>query len=156
MSERSGIHLTGADSGWPVAATAEADPKKTGDLGGDDGNPHADSVANGIVTTSTSTNEVQTVTVDATSGTYKLAFMGRETAAIAENASAATVKAALELGTNLNEGDITVTGSAGGPYTITFVGPDYANKNVDALVATSIDLAGGTGVSVATTTGGSP
>lgn len=38
---RSGIHLTGEDSGWPVAAEPEDDPKKDGT--GDD--PHDQAVA---------------------------------------------------------------------------------------------------------------
>lgn len=151
MAERSGIHLTGLDSGWPVGAAAEASPKKTGAYQGDAGNPHANAVAGGVVTTSTSTNEVQTLTVDATSGGYTLAFNGRITAAIPENSTAAVVKAAINLATELGPNDINVTGSAGGPYTITFVGPDYANKNVPALVAASVNLAGGTATAVITT-----
>ena len=50
--ERSGVHITAADSGWPVgtAATAEPDPKKDGE-GGPGGLERAVSVANGSITT---------------------------------------------------------------------------------------------------------
>src|SRR5262245_49238019 len=131
MAERSGIHITGVDSGWPVASSSEAQPHKDGT--GADSHPHADSVAGGVVTTSTSANEVQTVTVDATSGTFKLTYNGRQTGAIAEGATAAAVEAAIIAGTELTDADIAVTGPAGGPFTITFSGPEVAHKNVTAF-----------------------
>lgn len=100
-------------------------------------------------------NEVQSITVDATSGTYTISFGGETTAAIAEAATAAAVQAALEALTVFNPGDITVTGSAGGPYTLTF-GGQYAGTNVAQVTADSIDLAGGAGtVTPATVTPGS-
>ena len=88
------------------------------------------------------TNEVQTLTVDATSGTYTLTFDGETTAAIAEAATAAAVQSALEALSNINAGDVVVAGSAGGPYTITFTG-QYAGVNVPLITATDVDLAGG-------------
>lgn len=48
MSERSGIHLTGADSGWPVSSDREADPHKRGD--GLDRAPRAKLIVNGLTT----------------------------------------------------------------------------------------------------------
>jgi len=63
---------------------------------------------------------VQTLTIDATGGTFTLAYKGSApTSAIAENAAAATVQTALEGLTTIGTGNVTVTGSAGGPYTIT-------------------------------------
>ena len=49
---KSGIHLTGQDSGWPVATasdTDEAEPKKPGD--GTDGKDKAQSISGVTVTT---------------------------------------------------------------------------------------------------------
>lgn len=99
-------------------------------------------------------NEVQTLTVDATGGTFTLTFDGETTAAIAENASAATVQAALEALSNLQPGDVTVTGSAGGPWTITF-GGTRAQTNVPAITTDAGSLTGGAGTAViATSTAG--
>ncbi|MEU6979578.1 hypothetical protein [Streptomyces sp. NPDC046371] len=102
------------------------------------------------------TNEVQSVTVTGapTGGTFTLTYSGQTTAAIAYNATAAAVQSALEALSNVNPGDIVVTGNAGGPYTLTF-GGQYLGDNVAQLTATA-SLTGGTtpGVTVATTTGG--
>lgn len=69
-------------------------------------------------------NEVQTVELvpPAISGNFTLTFAGQTTANIAYNASAATVQAALEGLSNIGVGDVAVTGSAGGPWTVTFQG----------------------------------
>ncbi len=102
------------------------------------------------------TSEVQTVTITGspTGGTFTLTFDGATTAAIAYNAAASAVQAALEALPNITAGDVTVTGSAGGPYTITFAG-QYTGTNVGALTATG-SLTGGSSpaVGIATTTGG--
>lgn len=102
------------------------------------------------------TNEVQTATVTGgpTGGTFTLTFSGQTTAAIAYNASAATVQSALVALSNVAPGDITVTGATGGPYTLTFGGA-YLGDNVASLTATAT-LTGGTtpGVTIATTTAG--
>jgi hypothetical protein len=102
------------------------------------------------------TNEVQTVTITGgpTGGTFTLTFSGQTTAAIAYNATAAQVQTALEALSNVNPGDVTVTGNAGGPYTVTF-GGQYLGDNVTQMTATA-SLTGGTtpGVTVATTTAG--
>jgi YD repeat-containing protein len=67
-----------------------------------------------------SADEVQVVTVsDATGGTFDLSF-GGQTATLDHDSTAAEVETALE---NLSTIDnVTVTGNAGGPYTITFIG----------------------------------
>lgn len=102
------------------------------------------------------TNEVQTATITGspTGGTFTLTFSGQTTAAIAYNATAAQVQTALEALSNVNPGDVTVTGNAGGPYTITF-GGQYLGDNVPSITATA-SLTGGTtpGVTMATTTAG--
>jgi hypothetical protein len=94
-----------------------------------------------------SPSEVQTLTVDGNAGTYKITFDGEQTAAIAFNATAAAVQAALEALSNVNPGDVVVTGgvgAAGGgtPYTLTF-GGRYLGQNVPAITAQDVDLAGG-------------
>jgi RHS repeat-associated protein len=87
-------------------------------------------------------DEVQTVTVNnATGGVFRLAFMGQTTAPIAYNASAATVETALE---SLNSVDnVNVTGSAGGPWTITFAG-SHAGYNVSTITGDASMLTNGT------------
>lgn len=105
---------------------------------------------NAILQTDTGTNEVQTLTIDATGGTFALTFEGLTTTAIAEAATAATVQAALEALNNVDPGDVTVTGSAGGPYTITW-GGQYYKTDVEAIVTDPALLTGGTGTAVITT-----
>lgn len=97
-------------------------------------------------------NEVQTATQGGSGLTsFTLTFDGETTGSIAQAATGATVQTALEALSNINSGDVTVTGAAGGPYTITF-GGQYAGTNIPALTATPT---GGSGtVTIATTTGG--
>lgn len=100
-------------------------------------------------------NEVQTVTVDATGGTFTLTFKDQTTAAIAENASAAVVQAALRALSRIGSDGATVTGSAGGPYTVEFTGR-HGRKDVPLMTANDDLLTGGAGtVTVAETTKGS-
>jgi hypothetical protein len=102
------------------------------------------------------TNEVQTVTITGgpTGGTFTLTYSGQTTAAIAYNATAAAVQTALEALSNVNPGDMAVTGNAGGPYTVTF-GGQYLGDNVAQMTATA-SFTGGTSpaVTVTTTTAG--
>lgn len=104
-----------------------------------------------------SANEVQllTITGSPTGGTWTATFQGATTAAIAYNATAATVQSALEALTTIEPGDVTVTGSAGGPYTVTFTGR-FAGQDVAAMTASGASLTGGTspGVTPSTTTAG--
>jgi len=141
--EKAGIHLTGADSGWPVAAATEPPYVKDGDgndgIGNDD-NPHVSSVAGGIVTDEDSQNEIQTLTVTAptASGTWKPTTAS---AAVARGASATVVQTALEA--VFGVGNVTVGRSGSGPwvYTITFGGA-LTDTDIDALVPVDVDLAG--------------
>lgn len=102
------------------------------------------------------TNEVQTLTVTGgpTGGTFTVTFDSQTTAAIAYNATAAVVQAALEGLSNVNPGDVAVTGDAGGPYAVTF-GGQYLGENVASLTTTE-SFTGGTtpDITVATTTAG--
>ena len=65
---------------------------------------------------------VHLVTVTATGGTFTLTFNAATTTAIAEAATAATVQAALVALASVGASNVTVTGSAGGPFTVTFTG----------------------------------
>lgn len=105
------------------------------------------------------TNEVQTVTITGTpeGGTFTLTYSGQTTASIAYNAPATganSVQTRLTALSNVGTGNVVVTGSAGGPYAVTFQG-DLANTNVAQMTATASLTGGSTpGVTVATQTGG--
>lgn len=99
-------------------------------------------------------NEAQTINLGAASaGTVTIGVDGETTAAIAFNATAAAAQTALELLSNVDPGDIVVTG---GPLpdtiTLTFAAR-YAGLNVAQVTVTPSGLTGGT-VTVATTTAG--
>ncbi|MDE1673857.1 hypothetical protein [Nocardia gipuzkoensis] len=101
-------------------------------------------------------NEVQTVTITGspTGGTWTLTFQGSTTTAIAHNAAAAAVQSALQALSTIGTGNATVTGSASGPYTVTFTG-DLAQLNLPLMTAADA-LTGGTSpeVTVAETQAG--
>ena len=103
----------------------------------------------------TGTNEVQTVTITGapTGGSFQLTFSGQQTAAIAYNATAATVQAELEALSNINVGDILVGGGPGPgtPYTVAFVGGNWVAENVTQMTA-SHTFTGGTTPAIAVTT----
>ena len=95
-------------------------------------------------------NEQQTVTLTGTpsGGTFTITFDGQTTSAIAYNASAATVEAALEALSNITAGDVDVTGSAGGPWTVDFVN-GMAAANQPQMTANGASLTGGSGQALA-------
>lgn len=101
------------------------------------------------------TNEVQTVTITGspTGGTVTLALDGETTAAIAYNANAAAVQAALEALSNVDAGDVTVTGGPGPgtPWVVTF-GGQYAGTNMPQMTASGASLTGGSSPAIAVTT----
>jgi hypothetical protein len=95
------------------------------------------------VTAIAGTNEIQTVTLNAaTGGTFTLTYAGQTTSAIAWNAAASVVQTALEALSNIAPGDVVVTGSAGGPYTLTF-GGTLASTNVATLTSNAASLTSG-------------
>lgn len=112
-------------------------------------------VLGGDLITDTGTAEVQTVTITGgpTGGNFTLTYAGQTTATIVYNAAAAAVQSALEALSNLVPGDVVVTGSAGGPYTVTF---NVSLGNVAQMTADGSGLTGGTApaVGVVTTTPG--
>jgi hypothetical protein len=93
------------------------------------------------VTATGGSNEVQTLTAaDAIYGTYTITYSGQTTSAIAYNANAATVQAALEALSNLAPGDVVVTGtSIVTGLTLTF-GGTLAGDDVDQITATVTGL----------------
>lgn len=100
------------------------------------------------------TAEVQTINLGAaTAGTITIGFDGQTTASIAYNATAATVQTALEALSNVDAGDIAVSGGPlPGTISISVAG-QYLGTDVPAVTVTPSGLTGGT-VTVATTTQG--
>jgi trimeric autotransporter adhesin len=88
-------------------------------------------------------NEVQTITLGGppTGGTFTLTFGANTTGNIAYNASAATVEGDLQGLASIGLGNATVTGSAGGPWQVTFVS-GLAATNVAAITGNGDNLTG--------------
>lgn len=99
--------------------------------------------------TAQNSNKVWTVTVDATSGNFTITFEGQTTASILENETAANVQTALEALSTVDAGDLIVTGSAGGPWTIEARGA-YLGLSTPVMTVSDVDLAGGAGESITT------
>lgn len=102
------------------------------------------------------TDEIQTVTIGggASGGTFLLIWSGQTTGTIAWNATAAVVQAALEALSNIGTGNVSVSGSAGGPWSVTFLG----TLGVTDVAAMTYNLSGLTGgvptITIATPTPG--
>lgn len=107
------------------------------------------------------TDEVQTLTIDATGGTFKLKFDGHTTAAISWSSTNNTLRdnvdAALEALPNIGTGGVTVavgTMTAGvGTLTITF-GGNLAKMAVPTITVANNSLTGTATLSIAETTPG--
>lgn len=97
-----------------------------------------------VMTTAGNVSEVQTATISGTpaGGTFTLSYKGYTTAGIAYNATGATVQTALQNLTSMGT-NVTVSGSAGGPYVMTFTNA-YANQAVPLIVPNSSGFTGGT------------
>lgn len=98
-------------------------------------------------------NETQEVEVSgATGGTFTLTFDTQTTAAIAFDAAASAVQTALEALTNIEPGDVGVTGGPlnTAPVAVTFKG-QYAGVDVPAMTATGSLTGTGAAVTVTTT-----
>ena len=97
-----------------------------------------------FVVTAANSNEQQNVTITgATGGNFTLTFDTQTTANILYNASATDVKDALELLTNIDAGDVVVTGSVGGPWLVEFRG-QYLDTDMVLMTANDVDLTGTT------------
>lgn len=101
------------------------------------------------------TNEVQTLTITATAGNYKLDVDMRgsvqRTANIAFNANAAAITSAIVALPNVEPGDVVVTG-ASSPFTVT-IQSERGNTGQIAVAPGSPDVTGGTVVTGTTTQG---
>lgn len=98
------------------------------------------------------TSQVNTVTITGTptGGNFTITVNGVTSGTIAYNAAAATVQSTLEAMSNIATGDVTVSGSAGGPYTLTW-GGSYAGVAV-TVSSSGAGLTGGTTPAATTTT----
>lgn len=98
------------------------------------------------------TNEVQTVAVTGSpaGGTFKLKFNNKISGAIAHNADAATVQAALEALATIGSGNVAASGTLAGGMTITFQA-DLGRMPVPALILAENSLTGGTSPNVTVT-----
>jgi hypothetical protein len=88
--------------------------------------------------------EVHTITVDATAGTWTITREGEITAAIAFNATAAAVQTAINGLPAVNPGDVVVTGGPGGggggtPYVLTY----SSTEDVPNVTVQDVNLTGG-------------
>ena len=107
-----------------------------------------------VISAQCTCNELQLIIITGSppSGTYTLTFDGQTTTAIAYNATAGTVRSALEALSNINVGDVIVTG---GPHPDTAIQVEftgqYANTDVSEMTATS-SLTGGTSPAIVITT----
>ncbi|MGW6699640.1 hypothetical protein [Nocardia sp. NPDC055049] len=92
-------------------------------------------------------HEAQLVSIvgTATAGTFKLSYLGDPTGTIAYNATNSTVQSALEA--VLGTGNVTVTGTAGGPWTVNLIG-DFLGEANSLLEADFALLTGATGMTV--------
>lgn len=112
----------------------------------------------------TATNDVQTLTLTGSptggtftlTGTNPLSGLNFTSATIANDASAATLQTELRKVANFGPSGVTVTGSAGGPWTLTFAGGGLSGVPIPILVLGTNALTGGTAPSLTiahTTTG---
>jgi hypothetical protein len=119
----------------PVFAPETPSPILTGDASFDVALYNLPAI--GVETTingSSSVNEVQKILLlNASGGTFKLAFGGHETSDIAFGADASAVEQALEDLVGIGSGNVTVA-KAGDVYTVSFQGA-LANTNVAKLIA---------------------
>lgn len=101
---------------------------------------------------SNGTDEVLTITVTGTptGGTYKLKHESFLTASIAYNAAATAVQTALRNLPSVGGTNLTVSGSDGGPYTVTGAS-EFAKKALAAITLGVNALTGGTSPSVTIT-----
>ena len=109
-----------------------------------------------LVVGSAAVNEQQLITLTgATGGTFSLAYEGQGTPGLPFNDTAADVQAKLQALSTIGVNNLTVTGSAGGPFTATGAGA-LAGTPLPLLAANSPALLGSTIVAQGLTTTQSP
>jgi hypothetical protein len=84
-------------------------------------------------------NELQRVTNPVPGSALTLTYSGQRTALIPANATSGQVQAALEALSNINPGDVAVSGAAGGPWNIEFIGP-LADQDVVAIAINDLEI----------------
>jgi hypothetical protein len=103
-------------------------------------------------------NEIQKVSASASAGSFALRYRNtfnegkgaeQTTGAIAFDASAAEMQAALEGLESFAPGDLAVTGAAGGPWTVELTG-GFADIEIAPFEIANSSLSGGTGATVQT------
>jgi hypothetical protein len=77
-------------------------------------------------------------------GNFTLTYKAQTTGNIVYTASAATVQTALEGLSTLGVGNVTVTGSAGGPYSVVLPQTGTLGQDVTAMTGSGVGLTGGT------------
>ncbi|HYP55762.1 MAG TPA: hypothetical protein VEQ41_05595 [Solirubrobacterales bacterium] len=90
-------------------------------------------------------NEIQEVAVDATGGSFALDYaldFGEATGSISHDATATTVRSAFEEHLSIEPGDVAVTGPAGGPWAVEFVGR-WADVDIPSPALEAHSLSGG-------------
>lgn len=83
-------------------------------------------------------NETQTVTIGSRPCPFYLIFDGDMTAELSEESTASEVESALESLSGIGSGSVSVSGSAGGPFTVEFTG-SLAATPLDAMTSASAD-----------------
>lgn len=99
-------------------------------------------------------NEIQTITMTATSGTFTVTFGGQETDDLDWNAAASDLQTALEALDNIVPGDVIVTKSLG-VFSVEFAG-NYRQMDVDPITLDITSLTGGTATVTELTKGVEP
>lgn len=101
-------------------------------------------------------NEVQTIAVDASGGTFTLSFAGQTTSAIPASATSASVQSDLDALSTIGGagGSVTVTGGPGRahPYVVTFGGA-LADRNVEQMTVEDASLTFSVGDTLTCTSG---
>lgn len=102
-------------------------------------------------------NEVQKIAIQGTAsgGTFTLTYAGQTTSAIAYNASAATIDTALEALSNIGSGDVSATGSAGGPWLVEFTSALAGGDRAQITATSSLTGSAASNVTITTTTASS-
>lgn len=97
-------------------------------------------------------NEIQSLTIDAESGTFTLTFDGQTAAGLAFDIGASALQTALESLSNIDPGDVQVTGGPGAtsPLLVEFTGT-LAGANQPAMTTNAAGLSGGAATAVVAT-----
>lgn len=142
--------LAATDTTMDVDTLSLADSRKIVPVGA-----HFTTASIATIRTVTATQNSQqwtvTITGAPTGGTFALTFNSQTTAAIAFDAAASAVQSALEALSGVSSGDVVVSGSAGGPYTITAAG-NLKNISTNTLTSDGSLLTGGTSPDAVTAT----